>query len=121
MTIVFILMIRRPPRSTLFPYTTLFRSAIQQFDLRTYLPGDVLTKEDRATMRFSLEARVPFLDQAVVDVASRLEPSDRASLLVGKRPLRALASRDGARVRAPRRKRGFAVPLDELFAGAWRA
>src|SRR3712207_8227626 len=80
MTIVFILMIRRPPRSTLFPYTTLFRSAIQQFDLRTYLPGDVLTKEDRATMRFSLEGRVPFLDQEVAEVASRLQPSDRASL-----------------------------------------
>jgi asparagine synthase (glutamine-hydrolysing) len=94
--------------------------AIQQFDLSTYLPGDVLMKEDRATMRFSLEARVPFLDEAVVEVARRIRPSDRASFLVGKRPLRALAARHLAGRRTPRQKRGFAVPLNELFAGDWR-
>src|SRR5258706_480480 len=39
---VFFLMIRRPPRSTLFPYTTLFRSAERQCDRPVLLAGGVL-------------------------------------------------------------------------------
>src|SRR3712207_8094539 len=47
-------MIRRPPRSTLFPYTTLFRS---------------LMRVDKITMATSVEARVPFLDHHLVEYA----------------------------------------------------
>src|SRR3989454_1932350 len=52
-------MIRRPPRSTLFPYTTLFRSL-------SYLPDNLLVKVDRGTMLASIEARAPYLDREVM-------------------------------------------------------
>src|SRR3712207_7201936 len=58
-------MIRRPPRSTLFPYTTLFRSGV---DIR--LPetdmGDALKH------LAELEAKQPFLDRDIVAVDLRL-------------------------------------------------
>ena len=93
---------------------------VQDFDLRTYLPGDLLYKEDRATMRFSLEARVPLLDQAVVEVARLLPPAQRAGLLVGKLPLRRLGRSRLSQGSRTWQKRGFAVPLGQLFRDRWK-
>jgi asparagine synthase (glutamine-hydrolysing) len=93
--------------------------AVQEFDLKTYLPGDILVKEDRATMYSSLEARVPFLDDAVVDIAQRIPPAERASLFVGKKPLRELASQRLGAAQVTWQKRGFAVPLGQLLSGPW--
>src|SRR5712664_4327793 len=54
---VFFLMIRRPPRSTLFPYTTLFRSSIGTLTLSSPRPGDLdathLPKLDRKSTRLN--------------------------------------------------------------------
>ena len=96
-------------------------SQLQQFELLTYLPGDLLTKEDRATMSVGLEGRVPLLDDEVTSVAARLPERDRATVLRGKVALRRLARRRLGAVKVPLRKRGFAVPLGSLFAGAWRS
>lgn len=96
-------------------------SQLQNFELRTYLPGDLLTKEDRATMSVGLEGRVPLLDHDVAAVAARLPERDRANLLRGKIALRRLARRRLRSVGVPLQKRGFAVPLGSLFAGAWRS
>src|SRR3712207_9143528 len=71
-------MIRRPPRSTLFPYTTLFRSGVVEFD------GDrrVLSIEEKPAAPKSSYA-VPglyFYESSVVDVARGIRPSGRGEL-----------------------------------------
>jgi asparagine synthase (glutamine-hydrolysing) len=93
---------------------------LQRFELGTYLDGDLLTKEDRTTMAVGLEARVPLLDLELASVAERLPPRLKVSLFAGKRVLRALARRRLPASISSGRKRGFAVPLADLFAGPWR-
>ncbi|MCA9240902.1 MAG: asparagine synthase (glutamine-hydrolyzing) [Planctomycetales bacterium] len=93
---------------------------LQRFEMRTYVPGDLLTKEDRASMAFGLEARVPLLDETVVRLAERMPDSQKISLRAGKLPLRNLAREKLPPAGRLGRKRGFAVPLQGLFAGSWR-
>jgi asparagine synthase (glutamine-hydrolysing) len=93
--------------------------AIQRFELRTYLPGDLLAKEDRATMSVGLESRVPLLDNALLELAARTPEKQMISLRHGKLLLRDLAKRFGVPV--TNLKRGFAVPLAAYFEGPWRA
>jgi asparagine synthase (glutamine-hydrolysing) len=47
-------------------------SLVQYLDYKTYLPGDILTKVDRASMAHSLEVRTPFLDYEFVEWAASL-------------------------------------------------
>jgi asparagine synthase (glutamine-hydrolysing) len=93
--------------------------AIQRFELQTYLPGDLLCKEDRATMAVGLEARVPLLDDALLELAKRTPEQQMISLRQGKIILRELAKRFGTPI--TKLKRGFAVPLGAYFEGPWRA
>ena len=90
-------------------------SRLQDFDLRTNLPGDILTKVDRMTMAHSVEARVPLLDHPLVEFACRL-PADLR--LRGGRTKYLL--RRILRGRVPdevlsRPKRGFGVPIRAWF------
>jgi asparagine synthase (glutamine-hydrolysing) len=94
---------------------------LQRFELDTYLAGDLLVKEDRATMAFGLEGRVPMLDAEMVALASRVPDDQKATLLGGKRLLRELARSRLPDFPSRGRKRGFAVPLRDLFAGPWRS
>jgi len=94
---------------------------LQAFELKTFLPGDLLTKEDKATMAVGLEGRVPFLDEGVARAAAAIPGRRQASLLQGKRILRSLAEKRLSAVQLPRAKRGFAVPLAELFQTTWRS
>lgn len=102
------------------PSTTRLRQ-LQRFELKTYLPGDLLVKEDRAAMSCSLEARVPLLDNEVLDLAERARDSQKTSLRSGKILLRELAQRKFGAVQGAARKRGFAVPLRDLLQREWRA
>ncbi len=94
--------------------------AIQAFELATYLPGDLLTKEDRASMAVGLEARVPLLGTELLELAEGAGDRQQVGLFGGKRLLRAIARERLPSYLARGRKRGFAVPLADMFAGPWR-
>jgi asparagine synthase (glutamine-hydrolysing) len=95
-------------------------SAVQYLDMKTYLPGDILTKVDRASMAHSLEVRVPLLDHELVEWAFSLPPNAKINGNEGKYLLkRALEPRLG-REFIYRRKQGFAVPLAKWFRGPLR-
>jgi asparagine synthase (glutamine-hydrolysing) len=95
-------------------------SQVQYADFKTYLPGDILTKVDRASMASSLEVRVPLLDHTLVEWAARLPPalklSGREGKYVFKRALEPYVPRDILY----RPKQGFAVPLAAWFRGPLR-
>ena len=89
-------------------------------DVRTWLPDQMLTKVDRATMAHSLEARVPFLDHRLVDFAMSLPDEAKITILTLKRFLRQ-AFRDLLPPPLLRRpKHGFRVPLREWLRGPLR-
>ena len=93
-------------------------SQLQDLDLKTYLPGDILTKVDRMSMANSLEARVPLLDHPLVEFACSLPPDLRFREGTTKYLLkRALEGRVPANV-LTRPKQGFAVPLESWFSGS---
>jgi asparagine synthase (glutamine-hydrolysing) len=85
-------------------------------DARLWLPDDLLTKVDRATMAFSLEARVPYLDHAFYGWCARLEPSAKVDGGERKRILKRLALRYLPPDIVHREKQGFMMPLDRWLA-----
>ncbi|WP_440997098.1 XrtA/PEP-CTERM system amidotransferase [Arhodomonas sp. SL1] len=90
-------------------------SRVQYLDFKTYLPGDILTKVDRASMAHSLEVRVPVLDHRFVEWAAMLPPGLKWRRGEGKAVFKhAMASRLPHEL-LYRPKMGFAVPLATWF------
>lgn len=95
-------------------------SLIQYLDVKTYLPGDILTKVDRASMAHALEVRVPLLDHQLVEWIGTLPPAFKLRGGEGK-----YIFKKSMESRLPndilyRPKMGFGVPLAKWFRGPLR-
>ena len=86
-------------------------------DEDTYLVGDILCKVDRASMKYSLEARCPLLDVNVVEYSYRLPHEFKYYNGVKKRILKDIAYDYVPRELLDRPKVGFSVPLDQWMRG----
>lgn len=93
-------------------------------DMDTYLPGDILAKVDRASMKYSLENRCPFLDPEVMLYSYRLDHDLKyhreKSGWSKKYILKQLAGDYIPRELLERPKKGFSVPLGKWLSGPLR-
>lgn len=96
-------------------------SLIQYLDMKTYLPGDILTKVDRASMAHALEVRVPLLDHKLVEWLSGLPSSLKLHNGEGKYLFKKALEPYLPNEILYRSKKGFAIPLAAWFRGPLRS
>jgi asparagine synthase (glutamine-hydrolysing) len=106
-------------RSICFPRHSILQQATR-VDFGTYLPNDILTKVDRASMLTSLEVRAPFLDYRVIEFAfSRVPDHLRATAGARKVLLKRIARRLLPKDFDFQRKQGFSLPLHAWMREEW--
>ena len=88
---------------------------ISDFDIKTYLNGDINTKVDRASMAFSLESRSPLMDYRIVDFARSLPTEFKYHKGIQKRILKDLLFEKVPASFFDRPKSGFTMPFEHWF------
>jgi asparagine synthase (glutamine-hydrolysing) len=94
-----------------------FAEIMMLIDTLTYLPGDILTKVDRASMAVALETRAPFLDHHLFDLAWRMPIDAKIHQGKTKNILRTLLSKHLPTALFERSKAGFGAPIGSWLRG----
>lgn len=94
---------------------------LMEYDFKTYLPNDILTKVDRMSMYNSLEVRVPILDHRFIEFAaavpSSLKIREGVSKYIFKKALKGILPEDVLE----KKKQGFSIPLEHWLRTDLRA
>jgi asparagine synthase (glutamine-hydrolysing) len=89
-------------------------------DVKSYLSDNILTKVDRMSMAVSLEARVPFLDKNLVELAFRVPDRLKVSNRTTKVMLKEIAARHVPANCVYRQKEGFSIPIKNWLGTQFR-
>jgi asparagine synthase (glutamine-hydrolysing) len=90
-------------------------------DVKNYLPDCMFFKVDRASMGTSLEVRVPYLDNAVIDYGLSLPLSGKSTSRFGsKAPIKELLLKLAPHYNIAQPKKGFNFPLKEWISTEWK-
>ena len=84
-------------------------------EMKTRLPNWILWKSDRLSMAHSVEARVPFLDHPLVELAARMPPDYKLKEMSEKYVLKEIVSAHLPHIPGDYKKRGFYTPIKEWF------
>jgi asparagine synthase (glutamine-hydrolysing) len=97
-----------------------FIEQISEYDIKTYLPGDILVKVDIASMAHSLEVRSPFMDYKTAEFAASLPLNFKRYGKKRKRILLDTFSDILPESVITRKKMGFGVPVAHWLRSTWK-
>ena len=94
---------------------------LRHFDIKNYMVDDILTKVDRSSMFYSVEARSPFLDKDIYDYVQNISLHDNIDIFSKKKILKKILKEKLPTNFISKKKKGFAIPLDKYLYSAFKS